>query len=61
MKNFRIGNSENGRFQFRAEFTNYTNTPEFGALNMYVNSTQFGTITSAGNSRIIQLAGKLYF
>ena len=61
MKNFRIGNSETRRFQFRAEFTNFTNTPEFNAPNMYVNSTQFGVITGAGNPRIIQLAGKLYF
>jgi hypothetical protein len=64
-KDFRT--SEKTRLQFRAEFFNLTNTPQFGnpsSLN-YGNPSTFGQITSlvdgANDPREIQFALKLYF
>ncbi len=53
--------------EFRGEFFNFTNTPDFGlpSATNYLNSTNFGQITSTRDSpndaRQIQLALKLYF
>lgn len=48
------------RLQFRAEFFNFTNTPEFGNPNVAVNNNNFGRITSQANSpRQIQFGLKL--
>jgi len=44
------------KLEYRAEFYNLTNTPFFGSPNANVNSSAFGTITSASNSRQIQMA-----
>ncbi len=47
--------------QFRAEVFNLTNTPPLGAPNSTFGSAAFGTITSAGDPRVIQLAVKFIF
>jgi len=49
------------KLEYRAEFYNLTNTPFFGSPNANVNSSAFGTITSATNSRQIQMALRLIF
>jgi hypothetical protein len=50
------------RLQFRSEFFNLTNTPQFGAPNTSVGSSTFGQVTSQGNSpRQIQFGLKLSF
>lgn len=49
------------KLQYRAEFYNLTNTPTFGSPNGTFTSSAFGTITSASNSRTIQMALKLTF
>lgn len=46
---------------FRAEVFNLTNTPPLGAPNVTVGSAAFGTITSAGDPRVMQFALKLNF
>lgn len=46
---------------FRAEVFNLTNTPPLGAPNVTKGSSAFGTITSAGDPRVIQLALKFNF
>jgi hypothetical protein len=43
----------------RAEVFNLLNTAAFGAPNMVVGSPAFGSITSAGDPRVVQLAVKL--
>ena len=45
----------------RAEVFNATNTPPLGAPNTTVGSAAFGTITSAGDPRVVQLALKFIF
>ena len=40
---------------------NVTNTPPFGAPNTTIGSAAFGTITSAGDPRVVQLALKFIF
>jgi len=47
--------------EFRAEVFNLTNTPPLGAPNSVVGSPGFGSITSAGDPRLIQLAAKMRF
>ena len=47
--------------ELRAEVFNVTNTPPLGAPNGVFGSAAFGTITSAGDPRVIQLAVKLIF
>jgi Carboxypeptidase regulatory-like domain len=46
---------------FRTEIFNLTNTPPLNAPNVVFGSAAFGTITSAGDPRVIQLALKLNF
>jgi hypothetical protein len=46
---------------FRAEFFNLTNTPPLGSPNVVAGSGGFGSITSAGDPRVVQLALKLNF
>lgn len=52
---------EGRSFEFRAEVFNLTNTPPLGAPNTVVGSAGFGSITSAGDPRVIQFGAKLNF
>jgi hypothetical protein len=45
----------------RAEIFNVTNTPPFGAPNTTGGAAAFGTITSAGDPRVVQLGLKFIF
>lgn len=47
--------------EFRGEMFNLTNTPALGAPNVVLNTPGFGSITSAGDPRVAQLAVKLSF
>ena len=47
--------------ELRAEVFNATNTPPLGAPNTTVGSAAFGTITTAGDPRVVQLALKFLF
>lgn len=47
--------------QFRAELFNAFNTPQFGAPNGNVTATNFGAITGASNSRVVQMGLRLRF
>lgn len=58
-KNFAF--TERCRLQFRAEFFNVFNRPQLNDPNTSRNSSTFGTITSASNFRVGQMALKLYF
>jgi hypothetical protein len=58
-KNFPL--TESRYFQFRAEFFNIFNHPNFSNPQNNLSSSQFGTITSAASPRIIQLALRLAF
>jgi hypothetical protein len=48
-------------FELRAEIFNLTNTPPLGAPNTTLGSAAFGTITTAGDPRVVQLALKFIF
>jgi hypothetical protein len=52
---------ERMNLQFRAEFFNAFNTPQFDAPNGNVTATNFGAITSASGTRTIQLGLRLSF
>jgi hypothetical protein len=59
-KNIRV--TEKMALQFRAEFFNFTNTPNFGTPNMALNNRNFGRITSQSNiPRQTQFGLKLLF
>jgi hypothetical protein len=58
-KVFRI--SERVNFEFRAEAFNISNTPPLNDPNGSFGSAAFGTITSAGNPRDFEFAGKIRF
>jgi len=47
--------------EVRAEVFNLTNAPQLGAPNGVFGSAAFGTITSAGDPRVVQLALKFVF
>jgi hypothetical protein len=49
------------RLQLRGEVFNLTNTPPLGPPNGVFGTPAFGTITTAGDPRVIQLAMKLLF
>jgi hypothetical protein len=57
----RVPISAHQAFEVRAEAFNATNTPPFGAPNTTVGSAAFGTITTAGDPRVIQLVLKFIF
>lgn len=59
LKNFAI--VERVSLQFGAEFFNVFNNVNFGQPNNYLGSASTGTITSAGNPRVLQFALKLRF
>jgi len=58
-KNFLFG--ETRKLQFRAEFLNLFNHPNFAKMSNTVGTTSFGLITGTDESREIQLALKFYF
>ncbi len=47
--------------EFRAETFNLTNTPPLGAPNVVLGNAAFGTITSAGDPRVIQFGLKFNY
>src|SRR5262249_22435965 len=53
--------TERFTLDFRTEIFNLTNTPPLNAPNVVFGSAAFGTITSAADPRVIQLALKLNF
>jgi hypothetical protein len=53
--------SERFAFYFRAEVFNISNTPPLNDPNGSFGSPAFATITSAGNPRDFEFAGKLRF
>jgi hypothetical protein len=53
--------SERLSVDFRAEIFNLTNTPPLSAPNVSAGSAAFGTITSAGDPRVVQLGLKFNF
>jgi hypothetical protein len=59
LKNFRV--TEQTKVQFRAEFFNVLNHPNFFEPNTTVNSAQFGRISSADSPRIMQFGLKVLF
>ncbi len=58
-KTFRL--TERLAFEFRAEVFNVSNTPPLNDPNGSFGSAAFGTITSAGNPRDFEFAGKFHF
>ena len=58
-KTFRI--TERWSLEFRAEVFNVSNTPPLNDPNGSFGSAAFGSITSAGNPRVFELAGKVHF
>jgi hypothetical protein len=48
-------------FELRFEVFNLLNTPPLGAPAAVMGAANFGTITNAGDPRVIQLALKLVF
>jgi hypothetical protein len=57
----RTGIAERVALEFRAEAFNLTNTPPFGAPNVVLGTPGFGSITSAGDPRVVQFALKMIF
>jgi hypothetical protein len=53
--------AEGVALEFRAEVFNVTNTPPLGAPNVVFGTAGFGSITSAGDPRVIQFAVKVVF
>ena len=58
-KKFPIG--ETAEAQFRAEFYNFTNTPQFGNFNTSVNSGAFMRVSSASNERVARIGLRFSF
>lgn len=52
---------ENRNIEFRAEAFNITNTPPLGAPNTVLGAAGFGSITSAGDPRVLQFGLKVNF
>ena len=61
VKNFPLLPREASRVQFRADIFNLFNRAPFNNPTTSLSSSLFGKITSAGNSRQIQLALRLQF
>jgi hypothetical protein len=53
--------TERFSIDFRAEVFNFTNTPPLNAPNVVAGADGFGSITSAGDPRVLQMAMKLNF
>jgi hypothetical protein len=52
---------ERASAELRLELFNLTNTPHLGAPAAVLGSAGFGSITSAGDPRLVQLGAKLSF
>jgi len=59
IKRIHFGESRN--LELRGEVFNLTNTPPLGAPNTVVGTPGFGSITTAGDPRVIQFGAKLNF
>ena len=57
----RVDFGETRNLELRAEVFNLTNTPPLGAPNVVLASPGFGSITSAGDPRVLQLGVKFSF
>jgi len=57
----RVALSGTRTLELRAEVFNVTNSPHFMAPNTVAGSAAFGTITAAGDPRVVQLALKFVF
>ena len=57
----RIPLSNGVALELRAELFNALNTPAFGAPNAVAGAANFGTVTTAGDPRVAQLAAKILF
>jgi hypothetical protein len=57
----RIGVGERGTIELRTEIFNLLNTPNLGAPNAVLGAANFGTITTALDPRVVQLALKVLF
>jgi hypothetical protein len=57
----RTAMTERHILEFRAEAFNLTNTPPLSAPNVVLGTAGFGSITSAGDPRVIQFALKVIF
>ena len=57
----RIDLKETWNVEVRVEIFNLTNTTPFGAPNTVFGNPAFGTITTAGDPRVVQLGLKLNF
>ncbi len=53
--------SETNYLELRFEAFNLFNTVRFGGINTNLNSAQFGTYTSAGQGRVVQLGARITF
>jgi hypothetical protein len=53
--------AESVNMDFRAEFFNFTNTPPLSAPAVVLGNAGFGTITSAGDPRVVQFGMKISF
>jgi hypothetical protein len=53
--------AERVNMEFRAEFFNFTNTPPLNAPAVVLGNAGFGSITSAGDPRVMQFAMKVTF
>jgi len=59
IRRFPFGETRN--VEFRTEIFNLTNTPPLGAPNVVVGAPGYGSITSAGDPRVLQFGLKLNF
>jgi outer membrane receptor protein involved in Fe transport len=57
----RVGVGGRRTIEVRAEIFNLLNTPDFGAPNAVLGAANFGTITTALDPRVVQLAVKVAF
>jgi hypothetical protein len=53
--------SDKGKFQFRSEFFNLFNHPNYNSINTTLGNTTFGALTGANDGRIAQFALKYLF
>ena len=61
-KNTKFGPDGRMNLQFRAEFFNLFNTPQFGAPGTTVGNAQYGVVSSQiNNPRLVQLALRFIF